>query len=228
MQHRLTTLTLLILTALSVEAADITGKWAWTIKTPDGNSIKSAMDAKQEGSKFTGQLSRPGSEDTLEIQKGKVDGNDVSFTVIPTFQGGEITVEYSGRLKEDKIDGVLRVVEFDTELEWHAARVAEDVDPSGNWDWALSTPNGNQLEATLELSLKNGKVIGELIADNWTMEIENGKIAGNKLSFQTTNPNSGQKYLSTGTIKGKKMRGKVAYTNDGGDEIELEWTAKKD
>lgn len=186
------------------------------------------MKAKQDGKKLLGHLSRPGSDDKLEIKKGKVDGNDVSFTVVPNFQGGEITVEYSGRLKGDKIDGVLRVVEFDTELEWHAARVAEDADPTGNWNWVLSTPNGNELEATLELSLKDGKVIGELIADNWAMEIEKGMIKGDQLSFQTTNPNSGQKYLSKGTIKGKSLTGKVTFTNDSGEDVELDWAARKD
>ena len=227
MQHRLAIITLSVFAVLTLQAADFTGKWAWTIKTPDGNSIKSAMDAKQAGSKLTGQLSRPGSDDKLEIKKGKVDGNDVSFTVVPNFQGGEITVEYTGRMKGDKIDGVIRVAEFDAELEWHAARLADDANPSGNWNWVLETPNGNEIEASLELKLKDGKLVGELVADNWAMEIEKGKVTGNKLSFQTTNPNSGQEYLSSGTIKGKKITGKVTFTNDGGEEVEMAWSAKK-
>ena len=210
-----------------IHAGDASGKWAWTIETPDGNSIKSMMTSKQEGTMLTGYLTRPGSDDQLKLQKGKVEENEISFTVVPNFNGGDITVEYSGKLKGDKIDGVLRVVEFDAELEWHALRQEEDVDPSGDWDWTLETPNGNRLEASLELSVKKGKLIGELIADNWAMELEEAKISGNKISFKTTNANNDQKYSSEGKIKGNTIFGKVSFTNDSGDATELEWTAKR-
>jgi hypothetical protein len=227
---KLTTITLLSLSLLAnsfAYADSVSGKWQWTIETPDGNSFKSVMTAKQEGSKLTGTLSRPESEDKLELLNGKVEGDKVSFKVIPTFDGNKITVEYSGTLKGDKIDGGLRVVEFDAELEWHASRVVENMNPSGVWDWSLSTPNGDTMEATLELFLKNEKLSGELVADAWAMELEDTKISGNKISFRTTNANNDQKYLSKGTITGKKIAGTVAFTNGDGEEVSLEWSAKK-
>ena len=208
-------------------AGDASGKWAWTIETPDGNSIKSMMTSKQDGTKLTGYLTSAGSDNQLKLQKGTVDENEISFTVVPNFNGGDITVEYSGKLKGDKIDGVLRVVEFDAELEWHAKRQQEDIDPSGDWDWALTTPNGNRLEASLELVVKKGKLLGEIISDNWAMELEEAKISGNKISFKTTNANSDQKYASIGTIKGNKISGTVSFTNDNGEPTELQWTAKR-
>jgi hypothetical protein len=227
---KLTTLTLLGLALLAssiAHAGSASGKWQWTIETPDGNTFKSIMTAKQEGSKLTGTLSRPESEDKLEILNGKVEGDKVSFKVIPNFDGNKITVEYSGTLKGDKIDGGLRVVEFDAELEWHASRMVENVNPSGEWDFSLSTPNGDTMEATLELFLKKEKLSGELIADDWAMELEDAKIAGNKISFQTTNPNNDQKYLSKGTINGKKIVGTVSFTNGDGEDVSLDWSAKK-
>ena len=185
------------------------------------------MTATQEGTKLTGTLSRPESEDKLELLNGKVEGDKVSFKVIPNFDGNEITVEYSGTLKGDKIEGGLRVVEFDAELEWHANRIVENVNPSGDWDWSLSTPNGDTMEATLELFLKEEKLTGELVADAWAMELEDAKISGNKISFRTTNASNDQKYLSKGTIKGKNIAGTVSFTNSDGEEVSLEWSAKK-
>lgn len=216
-----------ILTGSIANAASVTGKWKWTIETPDGNVFKSVMNAKQVDSKLTGTISRPESEDKLELQKGKVEGNKVSFTIVPDFDGNKITIEYSGTLKGDKIDGGLRVVEFDAELDWHASRIVEDVNPAGTWDWSLSTPDGGTMEATLELFLKKEKLSGEFVADAWAMELEETKISGNKISFLTINPNNDQKYLSKGTIDGKKMAGTVSFTNDSGEEISLEWSAKK-
>lgn len=228
--YQLAKLSLLVFSLLAssfANAGSASGKWQWTIETPDGNSFKSVMTAKQEGTKLTGTLSRPESEDKLEVLNGKVEGDKVSFKVIPNFDGNEITVEYSGTLKEDKIDGGVRVVEFDIELEWHAERMLENVNPSGIWDWSLSTPNGDTIEATLELFLKKEKLSGELIADAWAMELEDVKIAGNKISFRTTNSNNDQKYLSKGTINGKNIAGTVSFTNDNSEEVSLEWSAKK-
>jgi hypothetical protein len=74
---KLTTITLLSLSLLAnsfAYADSVSGKWQWTIETPDGNSFKSVMTAKQEGSKLTGTLSRPESEDKLELLNGKVEG----------------------------------------------------------------------------------------------------------------------------------------------------------
>jgi len=83
------------------------------------------------------------------------------------------------------------------------------------------------MEATLELFLKNEKLSGELVADAWAMELEDAKISGNKISFRTTNANNDQKYLSKGTITGKKIAGTVSFTNGDGEEVSLEWSAKK-
>ncbi len=213
--------------SLSLSAADVSGKWAWTIETPDGNQFKSVMTATQEKDQLKGHLTSPASDDKLEILKGKVTGSKVSFTVKPNFNGNIITVEYDGTLKGDKIDGSLRVVDFDAELAWNAKRMAENVDPSGNWDWTLETPNGNTMQATLELEYKNDKLIGELIADNFSLEIEKGTIKGDKITFVTSNPNNGQTYESKGTIKGSRISGTVSFETDSGESRTLEWSAKK-
>lgn len=212
---------------LQSQAADLNGKWAWTIETPDGNSFESVMVAKQVASKLTGYVGRPGEDDRWTIKQGKIESNQVSFTVTPIFGDSEITVEYLGKHQDDAIVGTVRVVEFDAEFPWQAKRRVIDVNPAGSWEFNLTTPNGNALEATLDLVYDKTKLTGELIADNWTVAIEEAKIEGNTIQFKTTNPNNPTRYTATGIVKGNKMSGRLSFKNDAGDQVELAWSATK-
>ncbi len=217
----------LLALGMPLHAANLTGKWAWTIETPDGTTFESMMHAKQDGEKLTGHVSRPGSDDQLKLEKGKVVENKVSFTVKPDFQGNIITVDYSGKRDGNQIKGTINVVDFGAELQWHAKRVQDNADPTGQWDWTLATPDGNEVGATLTFSKQGGKLSGELIADNWAVELDETKVQGKTIQFAARNPNTGQEYALAGKITGKSMNGKVSFTNDSGEEISLSWKAKK-
>ena len=61
--------------------ADLSGKWVGAVKDPDGNEHPVHLVLKVEGEKLTGTAQADG--DPLNIDEGKVSGNDFSFKVNP-------------------------------------------------------------------------------------------------------------------------------------------------
>src|SRR5262245_14561821 len=67
-------------------AADVNGTWTWSVPGRDGGEArKSTLKLKADGDKVTGTLSSPGRQGgqarEVNIEDGKIKGDDVSFTV---------------------------------------------------------------------------------------------------------------------------------------------------
>ncbi len=82
---------LLVMTAMSVFAADVTGKW---VGEAGGKGAPPNFTFKQDGSTLTGSTSGRGGE--VQISNGKVDGDNISFEVTREFNGNTMTTKYSG------------------------------------------------------------------------------------------------------------------------------------
>jgi hypothetical protein len=83
-------------------AADVTGKWTAEMQGPNGNTRTVTMNLKADGSKLTGTVSG-GRGGEAEITDGKVDGNDLSFSVVREFNGNKMTSTYKGKVDGDVI-----------------------------------------------------------------------------------------------------------------------------
>ena len=59
--------------------AGLTGKWKGSLKDPDGNDHQFHLVFNVDGDKLTGTAQAEG--DPLNIQEGKVTGNDFSFSL---------------------------------------------------------------------------------------------------------------------------------------------------
>src|SRR5579884_1073954 len=86
---------------LAIYAADVSGKWTWEQQGRNGNTT-STLTLKQDGSNLTGTLDA-GRGQPIEISNGKVDGNNVMFTVVRNFNGNEMKTEYKGTLDGDSL-----------------------------------------------------------------------------------------------------------------------------
>lgn len=74
----LLTTALAFITAIAIAAiADMSGKWKSSLKDPDGNDHPLHLVFKVDGDKLTGTAQADGP--ALDIQEGKVTGNDFSF-----------------------------------------------------------------------------------------------------------------------------------------------------
>jgi hypothetical protein len=92
----------LLLIAGFAFAADVDGKWTGSIAGMDGNNITIAYTFKAEGNTLTGSTSGPdGSQ--IAIKEGKIDGNNISFSVTFDFGGQEMKMQYKGAVAADQI-----------------------------------------------------------------------------------------------------------------------------
>ena len=120
MNTRFVTL-VLVLTAFAISAfaGDVSGKWKYSFTTPNGDSRESSMTLKAEGAKLTGTMEGRGG--SVEIQEGKVDGDNISFVVVRNFNGNEVKINYKGALKGEDLK--LTMGFGDREMEITAKRV---------------------------------------------------------------------------------------------------------
>jgi hypothetical protein len=90
-------------------AADFNGKWTGDVETPMGTQTVT-FDFHVDGSKLTGKVTSPMSEDALS--EGKVDGDNISFTQVVHFNDNELKIVYTGKADGDTIKFTRQVGEF--------------------------------------------------------------------------------------------------------------------
>ena len=99
--HSFVRILLVCATALSAFAADVNGKWKATYETPNGQTMQSLFDFKAEGSNLTGTVT--GRSGEAKIQEGKVEGDNITFSVLRNFNGQEFKLGYKGKIEGDEI-----------------------------------------------------------------------------------------------------------------------------
>jgi hypothetical protein len=92
--------TLLLVMTVAAFAADVTGKWTYSMQGRDGTPREVTITLKQEGAKLTGTVPGMGrggqGGNPTEITNGKVDGDKVYFEVVREMQGNKMTTKYEG------------------------------------------------------------------------------------------------------------------------------------
>jgi hypothetical protein len=114
------------------QAADVNGTWSWTTPGRDGGEgRKSTLKLKAEGEKVTGSISSPGRQGgearDVQIENGKIKGDDISFDVTREFGGNKVTMKYVGKVSGDSIKGKIET-ERDGQArsrDWEAKRETE-------------------------------------------------------------------------------------------------------
>ncbi len=91
-----------MLLTLAAAAADVTGKWIAQVPGRDGQTREVVYNLKAEGAKLTGTMSGPQGAD-IAISDGKVDGDNIAFTVKLEFNGNSMVRNYSGVVAGDEI-----------------------------------------------------------------------------------------------------------------------------
>jgi hypothetical protein len=101
---RLSVLAAGLVMALPALAADVTGKWTAEFDSQIGKQ-KYTFDLKVEGEKVTGKahFERAGQTGDVDLQDGKLVGDRLSFVEVDSFQGNELRIQYTGKVKGDQI-----------------------------------------------------------------------------------------------------------------------------
>lgn len=86
----------LFVLAAAAFAADINGTWKATAEGPQG-AIERTFVFKTDGSKLTGETNSSFTGEST-ITDGKVDGDNLSFTITANIQGNEVKLSYKGKV----------------------------------------------------------------------------------------------------------------------------------
>jgi hypothetical protein len=107
-------LVLVLLVAGSALAADVDGKWSGSMNTPGGD-VNVGFTFKADGATLTGTTTGPDGMD-VKITDGKLDGNNISFTVNLDFGGMPLVLNYKGVLSSGQIKFTIDVFGMPLEL----------------------------------------------------------------------------------------------------------------
>jgi hypothetical protein len=90
----------LALGSITARAADFNGKWTGEVQGRMGAQTLT-FDFHVDGSTLTGKVTTP--RGATDITDGKVDGDNISFTQKMSFNGNDVTINYTGKADGDTI-----------------------------------------------------------------------------------------------------------------------------
>ena len=101
-------ISILLVASFALMAADVTGKWTFEQPGRGGNPGRPVtITLKADGSTLTGTMPAGGRggapADPIAITDGKVDGNNISFTVKREMNGNTMVTKYDGTLSGDEL-----------------------------------------------------------------------------------------------------------------------------
>lgn len=82
-------------------AADVTGRWTAQVPGQGGRTREATFNLKADGENLTGTMSGPMGD--VPISDGKVNGDEISFTVKLNFQGNEVKLLHKGKVSGEEI-----------------------------------------------------------------------------------------------------------------------------
>lgn len=114
---------LALATAASALAADPTGTWSWTTRSPAGE-IPTTLKLESKDGKLAGAYSNQFGD--AAISNPSFQDDVLTFEVVREFNGGKFVVKYRGKLEGDALKGTIEAPSPDggepTKLDWNAKR----------------------------------------------------------------------------------------------------------
>ncbi|MBV8552358.1 MAG: hypothetical protein JOY54_13730 [Acidobacteriaceae bacterium] len=90
-----------LLASALIWAADVTGKWTAELPARGGSTMTMTLNLKTDGNNLTGMIG--GQRGEIQITDGKVDGDNISFSVVREFNGNQFKQNYKGKVEGDTI-----------------------------------------------------------------------------------------------------------------------------
>jgi hypothetical protein len=207
-------------------AADASGTWKGAFDF-QGNPVPLTINLKIDGTKVTGTVE--GLPTTpAEIHDGALAGDMVTFWVNSDYQGQTYKLVYKGKVAADQIS-----FDFGTEDgSWSAPLTVKrdgadaasaapaPADVTGDWKGTFDL-NGTPTELKFHLKSTGGAVTGSIErAGAPPIEVHEGKIEGDTVSFWITTDYEGETY--TIVYKGKVTAGQIDFDMGTADQS---WSA---
>jgi hypothetical protein len=107
-------------------AADPTGTWKWTTRSPNGD-IETTLKLEVTDGKLAGAYSNQFGD--TEISNASVQDDVITFDVVRNLSGNKYAVKYRGKIEGDTIKGTIEAPGHDGGkallLDWNAKRTEE-------------------------------------------------------------------------------------------------------
>ena len=114
-------LALMVMSAVIVAAADVAGNWKATAEGPNG-TMERTFALKVDGAKLSGETTSSVFGKSA-IQEGKVDGDNLAFTISIKFQDNEMKVSYKGKVTGNEIRLTAELPKGGQTVEWKGKRI---------------------------------------------------------------------------------------------------------
>jgi hypothetical protein len=113
----------MILCTIAAFAADISGNWKATADGPNG-AMERTFTFKVDGNKITGETTSTFVGKST-ITDGKIDGDNITFTITASMQGTELKLSYKGKIngKEMTLTSENTAGGGTAPIEWKAKKV---------------------------------------------------------------------------------------------------------
>ncbi len=114
---------LVLMTVFSIIAfaADLNGAWKATAEGPNG-TMERTFVFKTDGNKLTGETTSSMMGKST-IMDGKVDGDNLSFTIVVKFQDNEMKLNYKGKVTGNEIRLTAENPATGQTLEWRGKKM---------------------------------------------------------------------------------------------------------
>ena len=111
----------LFISSIAALAADVSGNWKATADGPNG-ALERTFALKVDGTKLTGEtVSAFTGKSTIE--DGKIDGDNVTFTIKAKIQDNDVILSYKGKvISKDEIKFTSQIGDTGQSIEWLAKR----------------------------------------------------------------------------------------------------------
>jgi hypothetical protein len=113
---------LLALLLLFAVAADVTGTWKGTADTPNG-PVERTFIFKVDGNTLTGETSSEMLGKST-ITDGKIDGDNLSFTITAKYQDNEMKLNYKGKVNGNEIKFTVEIPGTGQTIVYNAKRIS--------------------------------------------------------------------------------------------------------
>jgi hypothetical protein len=103
-------------------------------------------------------------------------------------------------------------------------------DPTGNWKWSLTTPNGDQIDLSCTFELKDGRLTGKYHSPFGEAEISKASFEDDKITFEVEREFDGNEFVVTyaGALDGDTIMGTITLPSwDGGSPQKSVWKATR-
>jgi hypothetical protein len=116
-------LILIALFAWTASAADVTGTWKAVSETPNG-TVETTFNFKVADGKLSGTMTSSFGGGETPISEAKLDGDNISFAVVRSFDGNEFRLNYKGTVSANEMKLTLSIASMDQTFEIVAKKIS--------------------------------------------------------------------------------------------------------